>query len=93
METRIVDAAGNGITLAQGEAGSLFSALPANPTAPGDFDWSPAVGSAARTGGMSQFGGALAARAGSVVTPTTYRGAVDPNGPKWWQGWTNYAVN
>jgi len=24
---------------------------------------------------------------------TTYLGAADPAGTKWWQGWTNYAAN
>jgi hypothetical protein len=32
-------------------------------------------------------------RPNSAITPTAYRGAADPNGPKWWQGWTTYARN
>jgi hypothetical protein len=42
---------------------------------------------------MAAFTGAIAARAGSFVTATAYRGAVDPNGVKWWENWTSYADN
>jgi hypothetical protein len=42
---------------------------------------------------MAAFSGAIAAKAGSFVVPTTYRGAADPAGPKWWEGWTYYARN
>ena len=30
---------------------------------------------------------------GGSMTNTTYVGAVDPAGPKWWQGWTVYSAN
>ena len=72
------------------EAASLFTSL----TAPG-LDWTPAGGSPAGTGGgvvvipaaytANYFGGTL--------TNTTYFGAGDPAGAKWWLGWTNYATN
>jgi hypothetical protein len=42
---------------------------------------------------MESFSGAIAAKAGSFVTPTSYRGAADPDGPRWWESWTNLAVN
>jgi hypothetical protein len=42
---------------------------------------------------MNSFSGALAAAAGSFVTPTAFRGAVNPAGPRWWEGWTSYARN
>jgi hypothetical protein len=74
-------------------AAATFLALPANPTAATDFDWTPAGGSEAIAGGMSPFTGDIATKAGAAVTATTYRGAVDPAGPKWFQGWTNYADN
>jgi hypothetical protein len=48
---------------------------------------------APRTGGLTVFAGDLANRAGAAITPTAYRGAADPNGAKWWQGWTTYADN
>ncbi len=74
-------------------AASLFTALPTNPSAAADFDWSLAAGVAPRTGGLAIFSGDLGARAAGAITGTTYRGAADPAGPKWWQGWTTYANN
>lgn len=74
-------------------AASQFLALPAAPAGPGDLDWTPSATAATRTGGLVAFTGALQTRAGTFVTPTTYRGAADPNGAKWWQGWTSYATN
>jgi hypothetical protein len=58
-----------------------------------NLDWTP-IG-IATTGGSTV---ALpAARAsgffGGTMTSTTYVGAADPAGPKWWQGWTAYAIN
>lgn len=87
-----VDQVANAIEANAATAVSLFTALPASPT-PATLDWTPAVGSPARTGGLATFTGALATRAGGFVVGTSYRGAVDPNGAKWWQGWTNYATN
>jgi len=73
-----------------GTAASLFTSL-----VPGSLDWTPGAGSAAASGAgtvvipaeytVGFFGGSL--------TNTTYFGAADPAGPKWWQGWTNYATN
>ena len=77
-------------------AASLFTSLPAagvSPTGPAQLDWTPPAGSPAATGGMGTFAGPIAARAGTFVTPTNYRGAADPNGAKWWAGWTAYARN
>ena len=73
-----------------GTAASLFTSL-----SPASLDWTPAGGSPAAAG------------AGTVVIPaeytggffggtlgnTTYFGAADPAGTKWWQGWTSYATN
>jgi len=79
-------------------AASLFTALPAGtvtaPTAAG-FDWSPASGSPIATGGLSAFTAdpKIAARAGTFITATAYRGAAAPGGAKWWANWTNYARN
>jgi hypothetical protein len=42
---------------------------------------------------MDTFSASIAARAGTFITPTAYRGAADPDGPKWWEGWTIYADN
>jgi hypothetical protein len=74
-------------------AASLFTALPATPTNGASFDWTPVAGSAATTGGLTTFTGNIAAKAGTFVTPTSFVGAADPAGTKWWQGWTNYAAN
>jgi hypothetical protein len=71
-------------------ASSIFAALPVTP---GELDWSLASAAAARTGGTGAFTGALATKGGTVVTGTTFRGAADPTGPKWWAGWTSYARN
>ncbi len=79
-------------------AASLFTALPAGgttaPTVAG-FDWSPGSGSAIATGGLSSFSAdpRIAARAGTFIVPTAYRGAAAPGGTKWWANWTNYARN
>jgi hypothetical protein len=70
-------------------AASLFVSLPSDPTT-ATLDWTPAPGSPAASGGLTSFSGRLAARAGGVIVPTSYRGAADPSGPKWWQGWTVY---
>ncbi len=89
-----IDPAANAITHEAATAtSSLFTAWTALPNATAQLDWSPSASAPQRTGGLSTFSGAIAAKAGSAVTPTTYRGAADPNGAKWWAGWTNYATN
>ncbi len=90
------DLAANNLTLSTATAASLFTAIPAvgaAPSAIGDFDFSPAAASPIATGGLATFTGAILAKAGTVVTPTAYVGAVAPGGTKWWQGWTTYARN
>ena len=70
---------------------ALFVSLPAtNPTSAAQLDWTPATGSPAATGGLATFPAIIAARAGTFIVPTAYRGAADPAGPKWWDGWTVY---
>jgi hypothetical protein len=85
-----VDLAANSIQVDAGAAAAIFTSLPSTP---GTLDWSLSAQAAARTGGTGAFTGSLSAKAGAAVTGTTYRGAADPNGPKWWSGWTNYARN
>ena len=86
-----MDLTAAGIEVSAGVAASaVFTSLPATP---GSLDWSLAAASAARTGGTGAFSGALATKAGTSVAGTAYRGAADPNGPKWWAGWTSYARN
>lgn len=76
-------------------AGALFSNLAAAGTVPtaATLNWGLTATSAARTGGLATFSGVIAARAGTFIQPTAYRGAADPNGTRWWEGWTNYARN
>jgi hypothetical protein len=91
-----LDLAANNLTLGTGTAASLFTTIPAVGTAPTSitaFDFSPAANSPIATGGLSTFTGAILAKAGSVVTPTAYQGAVAPGGTKWWTGWTTYTRN
>ncbi|MGH7560721.1 MAG: fibronectin type III domain-containing protein [Gemmatimonadales bacterium] len=89
-----VDLTANAIEVAAGgTATALFTALPASPTGPAQLDWMPATGAAIRTGGLAAFSGAVATKAGTFVTGTAFRGAADPAGAKWWEGWTNYATN
>ncbi|MBA3656379.1 MAG: hypothetical protein H0W69_03400 [Gemmatimonadaceae bacterium] len=62
------------------------------------LDWTPATGSAAATGGLSSFVGTkIAARVatffGGTLPATSYVGAADPTGTKWWAGWTTYVTN
>lgn len=91
-----LDATGNSLTLGGSAATALFAKIPATGTAPSgvaDFDWTPVAGSPIATGGMATFTGKIATKAGTFVTPTSYLGAAQPGGAKWWAGWTNYARN
>jgi hypothetical protein len=88
-----IDEAANAIVKTPQTAASLVNALPTDPTSGAQFDWQPPAASPASSGGMSTFSGNLSTRAGTFVTATAYRGAADPDGPKWWAGWTSYADN
>ena len=61
-------------------------------TTPG-LDWTPKAGSPANTGGATIPAGRTAAFFGGTLGSTTYLGAADPAGAKWWQGWTTYNIN
>lgn len=74
------------------ESGTSASALFAHyEPSSGTLDWTPASGSPLASGGLTSFSGVIAARAGTFIQPTSYRGAADPAGAKWWDGWTAYA--
>ncbi|HEY0672239.1 MAG TPA: hypothetical protein VGD27_08240 [Longimicrobiales bacterium] len=88
-----VDTVANNIHTTAATSASLFIALPVAPASEAQIDWAPAAGAAIRTGGLTTFTGNLLTRSGTFITPTAYLGAADPNGAKWWQGWTNYAIN
>ncbi len=88
------DLVGNAITFEQATtAASMFTKFPTAPTSVADFDWSLSASAAARTGGLATFTGDLGTRAGATIMGTTYRGAWNPAGPKWWEGWTSYSNN
>lgn len=64
---------------------------------PAALDWTPKAGSPAAAGGSTAVPAKLAARVagyfGGSWVNTTYIGAADPTGAKWWQGWTAYNIN
>lgn len=89
-----LDLAANAITQDAAAATALFTAFPATITAQttaSAFDWTPAAGSPAATGGLATFAGKLGTASGAAVAGTAYRGAAAPAGVKWWQGWTVYS--
>ena len=92
-----LDLAGNAITNnTTATTASLFTAFPTTvdaTTTAAAFDWTPPAASPAAAGGLATFTGKLATAAGTVVTGTSYVGAAQPGGQKWWQGWTIYARN
>ncbi len=84
----------NKLSIVAGTASALFTSVPAaQPASGATFDWAPPAAGAAATGGLATFTGTLSTKAGTVVTGTTYRGAADPAGAKWWNGWSTYIIN
>ncbi len=93
-----LDLAANGLEAGTAATAGLFTAFPTDTqmATATSFDWTPASGSPIATGGLTSFSAlpaTLRDAAGTVVTPTAYRGAAAPGGPKWWEGWTYYARN
>ncbi len=93
-----LDLQAHGIEAGSVPTANLFVAFPTNTqgATAASFDWRPAPGSPIATGGLSNFSvlsTQLQQAAQGFITPTTYRGAADPNGPAWWEGWTIYARN
>jgi hypothetical protein len=73
-----------------GDAASLFTSL-----TPASLDWTPPGGSPATAGAGTvvipeDYTGAYF---GGTLENTTYFGAADPAGTKWWEGWTAYAAD
>ncbi|MBK8002520.1 MAG: fibronectin type III domain-containing protein [Gemmatimonadetes bacterium] len=60
---------------------------------PAGLDWTPKAGSPATSGGVTVTAGKVAGYFGGSFANTTYLGAADPSGTKWWQGWTAYTIN
>jgi len=89
-----------GITATAQSASSLFAALPSSGSTPstGVIDWTPALGGPLATGGTTSPPGRIGNRmqsffGGNPMPLTSYVGAAPPGGPRWWEGWTNYARN
>jgi hypothetical protein len=77
---------------------TLFTALPAANATPATagIDWTPAAGSALRSAPAAlpaRVSARLTGFFGGTLGATTYLGAADPAGTRWWQGWTTYARN
>lgn len=90
------DLAGNTLTQGTAETAGLFTAFPATvsgTTTAAAFDWTPVATSPIAAGGLPTFTGKLSAAAGTVVAGTSFVGAANPAGPKWWQAWTVYFRN
>ncbi len=81
------------------QVGTAAAALVASLN-PSGLDWTP-VASAGQpdptTGGSTVVPAQFDARTGNFfgaqMPKTTYIGAADPAGPKWWEGWTAYNIN
>jgi hypothetical protein len=87
------DTTANALRMLPATTASLFASVPTAPTSAAQIDWTPSSTAVIRTGGIAAFSGKLQTAAGTFVSGTSFLGAVDPTGPKWWVGWTNYAVN
>lgn len=90
-----VDAAENAVIQVTENSDALFTAAPVNPANTEALDFTPPSGSPATSGGLATFTGALATKAGTFISGTSYRGAAPPSGNdvRWWAGWTNFAAN
>ena len=61
---------------------------------PGSFDWTPTGDAATGCNTVAIPGTYNTANFfGGTLTLPAYCGAVDPAGPKWYEGWTSYATN
>jgi hypothetical protein len=90
-----VNSAANAILMATQNTPELFTAAPVAPTSTAALDFTPIAGSSATTGGLATFSGAIAAKAGTFIEATSWRGAAPASGNnvRWWAGWTSYATN
>jgi hypothetical protein len=98
-----LDLSSNGLVASGATTASIFTAFPATvgaTTTASAFDWTPAAGSAAATGGLATFTAKLAAKVAAplasgngTIAGTAYLGAAAPGGTMWWDGWTRYARN
>ncbi len=83
-------ASDNHLTFASNVAADTLLGVSLNPTG---LDWTPKAGSPATTGAITVPAAKVAGFFAGSWANTTYLGAADPSGVKWWQGWTSYAIN
>lgn len=69
-------------------AAELFTSLN-----PASLDFTPGASAPSASGGGNLPAGRAGGFFGGTMANTTYVGAANPAGPKWWQGWTVYAIN
>ena len=80
----------NHLTFAATVAADTLLGISLNPAG---LDWTPKGTAPAVSGGAVTPAGKVSGFFGGSWVNTTYLGAADPAGAKWWQGWTNYAIN
>jgi hypothetical protein len=91
-----LDLPSNGLTNGVAVTQALFTSIPtpgAIPTNVSALDWTPQSSAPIATGGMTSLLGRMGQKGGTFVTGTSYLGAADPAGAKWWSGWTVYFRN
>ncbi len=71
-------------------AAELFAANGLNTTS---LDFTPCSGCAPTTGGGNLPDRVRSSFFGGTMDNTSFVGAVNPTGPKWWAGWSYYAIN
>jgi len=85
--------AGRLATLKQFASSVLVDTLLGISTNPTSLDWTPKAGSPASTGAVAMPAARVTGFFGGTWVNTTYIGAADPAGGKWWTGWTAYNIN
>ena len=85
-----VFAADNHKAFASNVAVDTLLGISLNPTS---LDWTPKNGSPANSGSIAVSAAKVGGYFGGSWVNTTYLGAADPAGAKWWQGWTSYNIN
>lgn len=80
----------NHLAFAASVAADTLLGVSLNPTG---LDWTPKVSSPAAAGAMTVPAAKVGGFFAGTWVNTTFLGAADPSGAKWWQGWTSYAIN
>jgi len=80
-------------TVKQFAATVLADTLLGITTNPAGLDWTPKALAPAVTGGVAAPAARVTGYFGGSWVNTTYLGAADPAGGKWWTGWTAYNIN